>query len=130
MNYPRAIVAGAITWLLIFSTFIIVYYIPALKNSLNLQALVVGLLILPFASIGTAFYLKKGNKFIIAPVALTMVFTAATLNTLITVPFIEIPFNGRGHLEFFSSPLFWILISEIIIVIYMYWRIKIRPVTT
>jgi hypothetical protein len=129
MNLLRAIISGTMVWTMIFSSFIIAYYIPALKDSLTLQGLVIGVLILPFASLGSRFYFKKEKKSGALPVALIMALTAAILDAIFTVPFIEIPLNGRGYFEFFTDPLFWVLISEIILVVYLYWKIKIKPIT-
>lgn len=130
MNFTRAIISGVLIWLLIFSAFIVLFFIPGVKDSPALQGLIVGLLILPIGSWGTSFYYQKGKKEVVFPVAVVIAFTALVLDAMITVPFIEIPFNGRGHVEFFTAPLFWILFTEIVMVVCVYWARKVKPLAT
>ncbi len=128
MNISRAIFSGAMMWLFIFCTFIILSFIPPIQASLLLQYLAVGLSILPFASLGAAWYFKQEKDSNGLPVALVMAGTAIILDALITVPLIEIPYNERGYVEFFTAPLFWVLVAEMIGTVYFYWKIKIKPI--
>ena len=128
MNVKRAIISGAMMWSVIFVAFVILNFIPAIRNSILMQGFIVGLLILPVATSGSSWYFKKEKSGKGINVALVMAGTAMVLDALITVPFIEIPYNGRGYIEFFISPLFWVLIAEIVTVIYFYWKIKIEPI--
>ena len=129
MNLSRAIFAGTLTWFLVLSAFVVLSFIPSIMGSLTLQGLIVGLMVLPFGSLGAAFYYKKGKRHIAFPVALVMALTALALDALITVPFIEMPYNGRGHAEFFTDPLFWVLFTEIMVVVWLYWTIRVKPLT-
>ncbi|MEO1262616.1 MAG: DUF5367 family protein [Bacteroidota bacterium] len=127
MNISRAIFAGTITWFLVLSAFVVLSFIPGVVESLTLQGVIVGLMVIPFGSLGAAFYYKKSKRQIVWPVALAMALTALVLDALITVPFIEMPYNGRGHVAFFSDPLFWALFTEIIVVVWLYWAIRVKP---
>lgn len=125
MNKFRAILTGALVWLFIFIAFAVLGYVPLLKDSLNQQALIVGILIIPFAIFGASVYYKKGNKENGVIIGLIMVVTALILDALITVPFIEIP-NGGSYQSFYTYPLLWLLVIVNMATVYFYWRLKIR----
>ena len=55
-----------------------------------------------------------------------MVSTAILLDVIITVPLVEIPYNGGSYQAFFTNPLLWILVIENVAVVYFYWRLKVR----
>ncbi len=125
MKYFRAISTGAFVWLLIFTAFAILGFIPLLKDSLNLQALVVGILIVPFAILGTTIYYKNGSRASGMTVGIIMALTALLLDALITVPFVEIP-KGGSYLNFFSFPLLWMLVFINIATVYFFWKYFIK----
>lgn len=126
MKLSRLIFSAALVWLMIFSLFVALYFVPTVQDSELLQGLIVGVGIVPFAITGTRFYYQKasGHGF---KVAVIMMLIAMTLDALITVPFIEMPFTGRGHLEFFTNPLLFILLAENLLVITAYWYLKVKP---
>ncbi len=126
MNIKRAIAAGSLVWLGIFSLFAVFNFIPLTQDSEAIQGLLIGIAIIPFAGLGTAFYYKKGaggNGF---NLALIMMAVAMALDAIITVPLIEIPLHGRDHYEFFTYPLLYILVTENLLVIWLYWKYKIK----
>ncbi len=127
MNISRAVLAGTLVWLLIFSSFGLLGYVPGLKDSLNQQALIVSVLIIPFAILGARVYYKHGNTENGIWVGFVMVVTALVLDALITVPFIEIP-SGGSYLRFYGYPLLWLLVALNMATVYVYWRIRLRKV--
>ena len=127
MKHLRAILIGAMVWALIFFSFALLGFVPTLKDSLNLQALVVGILIVPYAIFGASIFYKNGNTENGIVIGVIMAVTALMLDTLITVPFIEIP-NGGTYQSFFSFPLLWLLVFINIASVYFYWRLKIKRI--
>lgn len=121
----RAILFGALVWLLIFITFGLLDSIPIIKDSLNQQALIVGILIIPFAIVGASLFYRNSNKENGVIVGLIMVATALLLDSLITVPFIEIP-NGGSYKSFYSYPFLWLLVLINMATVYFYWSLKIK----
>ena len=125
MKKIRAILTGSVVWVFVFTAFTALGYLPGIKDSLNLQGLIVGILIIPFAALGASIYYKNGNKDNGLLVGLIMVATALLLDVLITVPFVEIP-NGRSYQSFFTSPILWILVVINITTTYIYWKLKVK----
>lgn len=127
MKIVRAIISGILVWALILSVFTVTSFVPAITQTPILQWLVVGTFIVPFAWIGAAIYYRKNevanvNGLVSGSIMLT---TALLLDALITVPLIEIPYNGSSYAAFFGNPMLWVLVAENIAVIYLYWRIQI-----
>lgn len=127
MKTTRIILSGSLVWLLIFSAFVGLSFVPAVTGAPLAQWLIVGVLIIPFAAWGTAIYYRKGAKTNGLVTALVMVTTALILDAVITVPFIEIPYNNSSYTRFFTNSLLWVLVAENMAVIYAYWRIKVKP---
>jgi hypothetical protein len=125
MKYFRAISIGTMVWALIFLTFAILGFAPTIKDSLNLQVLVVGILIVPYAIFGASVFYKKGNKENGVTVGVIMALTALILDGLITVPLIEIP-KGGSYQSFYSFPLLWLLVTINIATVYFYWKLKVK----
>jgi hypothetical protein len=126
MNIKRAIIAGGLVWFGIFSLFAVFNFIPGIQDSVIIQGLLIGIAIIPFAAMGTAFYYKKGAGGNGLNLALIMMAVAMALDAIITVPLIEIPLHGRDHYEFFTYPLLYILVVENLLVIWLYWKLKIK----
>jgi hypothetical protein len=129
MKIIRAILTGALVWVFIFTAFAGVGHISIIKDSLNMQALIVGILIIPFATCGAYIYYKNGNKDHGFMVGFTMVITAFLLDALITVPLLEIP-NGRSYQSFFSYYGLWMLAAVNVATVFIYWTLKIKRSTT
>lgn len=121
----RAILVGALIWLLIFSTFTVLSYLPNIKNSALQQFLIVAPLVIPFTILGAYIFYKNGNKTNGFIIGLIIVTTALILDVLITVPFTIIPNQGNYH-SFFTSKFLWILVAEVVTIVYFYWVLKIK----
>jgi hypothetical protein len=125
MNKIRAILTGALVWLFVFTVFTGLSYVPVIKDSLNQQAIITGILIIPFAIFGASIYYKNGNKDNGFILGIIMVVTALALDALITVPFVEIP-NGRSYQSFYTYPLLWLLVAVNLTTVYSYWKVKVK----
>ncbi|MFY0687453.1 MAG: DUF5367 family protein [Cyclobacteriaceae bacterium] len=123
MNIKRAMLTGSLVWLITFTLFSVYGAIPGTADYIGL---LIGLSLIPVSILGASIYFKKATPTNGLLVAITMVFTAVSLDMLITVPFYEIPYNNGSYQRFLSDPLLWALVGENIITIYTYWYFKIR----
>lgn len=126
MKIVRAILSGSIVWAMVFSLFTLLSFVPTAKDSQVLQSIIVGLSLIPFAYWGAKIYYKKGsttNGLIIGSI---MVTTALILDALITVPLVEIPYNGGNYFTFFTSAILWALVAVNLTVIHLYWKMKVK----
>lgn len=124
MNKIRAILAGALVWVFVFTSFVILGFLPIIKDSQNLQALLVCVFIIPFTIFVASIYYKNGNNNNGFVVGLKMVVTALILDALITVPFVVIP-DGGSYCSFFTYPLLWVLVIVNLSTVYFYWKLKV-----
>jgi hypothetical protein len=92
---------------------------------MNLQALIVAVLIIPFAIFGASVYYKNGNNDNGFVLGIKMVITALILDALITVPFVVIP-TGGSYLSFYTFPLLWLLVAVNMATVYLYWKLKVK----
>jgi len=49
-------------WVFVFTAFMVLAYVPIIKDSMNKQSLIVGILIIPFALLGASIYYKTATK--------------------------------------------------------------------
>ena len=129
MKTTKIILFGTLAWFLIFSLFAVLNLIPVTAQSETLQGVIVGIGVVPFGIFGAWLYYRKNEGHGLKVGAL-MLLVAMVLDALITVPLIEMPLHGRNHLDFFTYPLLWILVTENILVIYAYWAFKVKPAKT
>lgn len=125
MNYLRAVLSGIILWLFVAVTFFILEHTPIIKDSLNIQTIIICLFIIFYSTIGASFYYKKAISTSGFQVGIIMSLTAILLDTLLFVPLVEFP-KGNTYLDFFSNPLLWILASLNIFTVFLYWRKKFK----
>ncbi len=116
---------GALVWLFVAISFAVLELVPQLKDSLNQQAFIVGILIVPFAIIGASLYYRNVNRENGLMVGLTMAFTALMLDVIITVPFIEVP-KGGSYQSFFSYPALWLMVLINVTTVFFFWKLKIK----
>lgn len=125
MNFARAILSGAITWVFIFCSFAIMSFIPVIKDSDLLQQIVICLLLIPFVIIGAKYYYKKGDKIHGLKIGSLMVATGLLLDALFTVPLVIIPQDGT-YADFYSRPFIWIIVVEFVTIVYLYWKNQVK----
>jgi hypothetical protein len=125
MKHVRAIFIGAMVWVFIFTSFAILGFVPSIKDSITLQAIIICILIVPFALFGASIFYKNGNKENGMTIGIIMTLTALILDAMITVPFIEIP-KGGSYQSFYSFPPLWLLVIINIVTVYFFWKLKIN----
>ena len=125
MKTGRAILSGVLIWFLTFSLFALLYIIPTTHDSTLLQGAIAGVLIIPFAWLGARTYYKIGARSNGLAVGVVMVITALLLDIFITVPLVSKPFQDIDHAQFFTNPLLWIIAAEAVLVIWVYYKVKI-----
>jgi hypothetical protein len=126
MKTGRAILSGAVIWMLVLILFGVMDAVPATHHSPLLQALMVCVLMIPFSLLGARIYYRTGNRSSGLSVGFVMVGTALLLDALITVPLVEQPYHNTDHHQFFTNPLLWILVLEDLLVIWLYYKMKIE----
>lgn len=117
--------SGFLVWLSISISFFILGNMPILKDSFLIQAGIVMLLTIFYATAAAKFYYLKKHNIKGLELGILMSGTALLLDIFITVPFVEIP-NGRNYQSFFSSPILWLLVIIDIISAYFYWKKNIK----
>jgi hypothetical protein len=126
MKTGRAILSGAVIWMLVLILFGVMDAVPVTHHSPLLQALMVCVLMIPFSLLGARIYYRTGNRSSGLSVGFVMVGTALLLDALITVPLVEQPYHNTDHHQFFTNPLLWILVLEDLLVIWLYYKMKIE----
>lgn len=126
MDIVRAVKSGALVWLLVFITFSVASFLPVIKGSETLQNLFVCLLLPAYSFLSARYYYKKEQTTNGLIIGLVMVVTILPLDAFITVPLEIIP-KGGSYFTFFTSLIFWGLISIHMISTFLYWKIKVCP---
>ena len=115
MKITRAIIIAMGIWVLGVTAFSLSYYFPLL-NDLDLQSnLVLAIVLIPLAILGTKWYYKKSTDKKPFKVAIMMFLTLACLDALFTVPFLMQPI-GLDYSDFFLDYSFWLIALEFIAV--------------
>ena len=128
MNFKqilRAILIGALLWVIIFVEWSVMVFTPILKDLGNWQYLIHFFILIPIVLFGASYYYKNKNKVNGFLLGLIMMLTAAVLDAIITVPLITIP-QGVGYLEFFFSTHGIFFSIEFVIISGIYWMKKIK----
>ncbi len=125
MKTKRAVMAGILVWTMIFSTFMVLSFIPRIKDSNAQQDSIVLLLLLLYSYLGARFYYRSGSTAHGAQVSGLMIAVMLTLDAIITVPVTEFP-KGGGYASFYSAPILWALVLEHLLCTVAYWWIKVR----
>lgn len=125
MKILRAILAGAITWVLIFVLWTVMIFTPVLKDMEILQYLIHYAVLIPIVILGASYYYKSMDKINGFILGLIMLIVGMILDAIITVPFFTKP-QGTGYAEFFINPLIWIGFVEFVVITYFYWAKKVK----
>lgn len=126
MKTVRALLTGALVWLFGVSAFTAFYELPLMENRYAQANIGLALLVPPLVWFASQLYYNKvktahGLKF-----GLLMLLASATLDALITVPVLIIPFGG-SYASFFGSLDFWLIALEFLLVSLIYWYFNVRP---
>lgn len=125
MSKIKAIIVGGFIWILGSSFYAASYLFPFLED-LELQAnLVLALAIIPNAWLGAHLYFKGANMHGLMFGSI-VVLIAILLDAIITVPYFIVP-QGGTYQSFFGAPAFWLIVFEYLMMVVLYWWLKIRP---
>ncbi len=125
MNIFKAISVGAFIWMLGATIYSISFFIPILEDP-ELQAnILLAIFLIPIAWYGAGYYFKSVSNSHGIQVGLIMVITAISLDAMITVPFLIIPYGGT-YQSFFSAPAFWLIVLEYLFIIALYPKLIVR----
>ncbi len=124
MNLKRAILFGALIWLLVFVEWSILVFAPYVKESINLQWTIHFILLIPIVGYATHSYYKKKSKDHGLVVGLIMLLAALVLDAIISVPLFILP-QGMTYAMFFLNPLMLAGMLEFLLISYAYYRFKV-----
>ncbi len=124
MNIKRAILSAIIIWTLGVSVYIGSFFIVLMEDPEFQANLLLTLAVIPIAVFGANFYYKKWDNTNGFKLGIVMFITAMALDALITVPILIIP-EGGSYLTFFIDPGFWLIAVEYILVVGLYWRLRV-----
>ncbi len=127
MKTKRNILFPIYAWLTIFTAYLVIAYPLMSYGLIDRPEYVLGICIIPTYFIWTSLYYKKNSKINKLSFALLSGLAAVFLDGVITVPLFEIP-EGRSHADFYGNPLFWTLMLEIIVVVYVTGRFKRKKI--
>lgn len=126
MKTIRALAIGTLVWVFGVTAFTTLYELPLMENRYT-QANIGLALIVPFLVwFGSQMYYHKVRTTHGIKLGILMLLASATLDALITVPLLIIPFGG-SYSSFFGALDFWLIAFEFLLVSIMYWYIKVRP---
>lgn len=126
MNIKRAMLSAIIVWTSGVSAFVGSYLINWMENP-ELQAnLVLTIALIPSAILGAFLFYKKRENTNGFKLGISMFIVSMILDAALTVPLLVIPAGG-SHLSFFTDPGFWLIAVEYILVVGLYWRLKVYP---
>lgn len=125
MNISRAILSGVIVWVMIFTYFILVSFIPQIKDSELIQHLLLWFILIPILVFGLNFYHKKEPKSNQLLIGVFIIVTCLILDAIITIPLTIIPYGG-SYASFFMNPFLWIIIVEMLIITFVKSKIMVN----
>ncbi|EZH75255.1 hypothetical protein ATO12_00320 [Aquimarina atlantica] len=105
-----SIICAIVVWILGISFYLLSHSVPILENPERQSNIVLVLVIIPSAWLGTYVFYKY-NYMKPSSLALTFVLVAITLDVLVTVPVFVIP-NGGSYSDFFGNPMFYTIVVE------------------
>ncbi|WP_222981504.1 DUF5367 family protein [Flagellimonas meishanensis] len=124
MKIVRAIGIGTVIWALGVSFYSLSFLISILEDAQQQANLALFVIVMPLVWFGSKFYYKKDNRTHGYWIGQTFFLVAATLDALITVPFLVIP-NGGNHYDFFTDMGFWLIGLEFIATTTLYWYARV-----
>ncbi len=123
INIKSVIISACIIWTLAVAAFVASYFVPIMSDP-DLQAnWVLSIALIPSALLGAHIYYRKGHKTNGFVLGASMFLVAMILDTIITVPFLIMPYGGN-YVTFFTDQGFWLIAVEYVSVVASYWQIE------
>lgn len=126
MKTVRALLIGALVWIFGVSAFSAFYELPLMENQYAQANIGLALIVPPLVWFASQIFYTKIKTTHGLKLGLLMLMASATLDTLITVPLLIIPFGG-SYASFFGSADFWLIALEFVLVAIIYWNLNVRP---
>ena len=126
MKTVKALAIGTLVWILGVSAFSTIYMLPIMENRYLQANIGLALAVPPLVWLGAWIYYKREKSAHGLKLGLLMLMASATLDALITVPMLIIPYGG-SYASFFGSLDFWLIAIEFILVSLTYWYLNVRP---
>lgn len=126
MKTLKALAVGILVWILGVSAFSAIYMLPILEDRYLQANIGLALVIPPLVWLGAWMFYNKEKSVHGFTLGLLMLLASATLDALITVPMLIIPYGG-SYASFFGSTDFWLIAFEFVAVAVTYWYVKVRP---
>ena len=125
----RATISALIVWILGVVAFVCSYLIPVMANPETQANWVLAVALIPVTVLGARFFYKKGFRTNGLVLGTYMFGLTILLDACITVPLFIFP-EGGNHFTFFGDPVFWLIGLEYIVLIALYWRIRLKEKAT
>ena len=126
MKTVKALGIGILVWVLGVSAFSAIYMLPIMEDRYIQANIGLALVVPPLVWLGTWIYYKQEKSTHGIALGLLMLLASASLDALITVPMLIIPYGG-SYTSFFGSTDFWLIALEFVAVATLYWYVKVRP---
>lgn len=126
MKTTRALLIGVLVWILGVSIFTALYELPLMENRYTQANIGLALIVPILVWFGAGMYYHKVKTTHGLKLGLLMLLASATLDALITVPLLILPFGG-SYASFFGSADFWLIAVEFVLVALLYWYLNVRP---
>ncbi|MBO0331386.1 DUF5367 family protein [[Muricauda] lutisoli] len=126
MKTVKALAIGTLVWTLGVSAFSAIYMLPIMEDRYLQANIGLALVVPPLVWLGAWMYYKKEKSPQGFVLGLLMLLSSATLDALITVPMLIIPYGGT-YASFFGSADFWLIALEFVAVATLYWYARVRP---
>ena len=126
MKTVKALAIGTFVWILGVSAFSTIYMLPIMEDRYLQANIGLALAVPPLVWLGAWIYYKREKSAHGLKLGLLMLMASATLDALITVPMLIIPYGG-SYASFFGSLDFWLIAIEFILVSLTYWYLNVRP---
>ena len=126
MKTVKALVIGTLVWILGVAAFSVTYMLPIMEDRYLQANIGLALVVPPLVWLGAWIFYKKEKSIHGVVLGLLMLLSSATLDALITVPILIIPYGG-SYASFFGAADFWLIALEFVAVATLYWYVRVRP---
>lgn len=125
MKILKAITIGVVNWIIGVTIYSLSYTQPILENPELQGNICLALVLIPLGWLGAKFFYKSNDQVHGILPASILASVAVILDALVTVPMMIIPAGG-SYGQFFGDAFFWLLITEYLLVVLLYWRLYVK----
>ncbi|RDY59254.1 DUF5367 family protein [Flagellimonas nanhaiensis] len=125
MKTVRALIIGIVVWVLGVSAFTAIYELSLMEDRYLQANIGLALIVPPLVWMGAWIYYKKIKSMHGLKLGVLMLLASASLDALITVPVLIMPYGG-SYASFFGSLDFWLIAFEFVLITVLYWHLNVR----